>query len=70
MIDMALLKANDWIVLVKPDGTEVPGRRWRYSQCTAAVAEVGREFIDSPLLPLLIVPLKSPTDVLWRIEKR
>jgi hypothetical protein len=67
---VALPKASDWIILVRPDGTEVPDRRWRYSQCTAAVAEVGAEFLDSPLLPLMIVPLKNPTTVLWKIEKR
>jgi hypothetical protein len=67
---MALPKVNDWIILVHPDGIEVPGKRWKFNQFAAAVAEVGGEFLGSPLLPLMIVPLKNPTDVLWRIEKR
>jgi hypothetical protein len=68
---MALLKPNDKIVLLA-GGVAVPGREWKFSQMNTAVDEIRREFLSPAgeiTVPLAIVPLKTPTDVLWKIEK-
>jgi hypothetical protein len=66
------LKASDKIILLA-GGVAVPGREWRLSQIDAAVDEIRREFLSEAgdlEIPLTIVPLKTPTAALWKIEKR
>jgi hypothetical protein len=69
---MALPKATDKIILLA-GGVAVPGREWKFSQMNAAVDEIRREFLSEAgnlEIPLTIVPLKTPTDALWKIERR
>jgi hypothetical protein len=67
---MPPLKPTDKIVLVQ-GSTQLPSM-WNYSQIDTAVDLARRQFLDAFALglPLTVVPLKDPTSVLWKIEKR
>jgi hypothetical protein len=67
---MPPLKATDKIILLQ-GATQLPGQ-WNYSQVTTLVTLARTQFLDAFALglPLTVVPLKDPINVLWKIEKR
>jgi hypothetical protein len=65
---MPPLKDNDKIILLQGT-TQLPGQ-WNYSQVTILVTQARTQFLEAIGLPLTVVPLKDPTNVLWKIEKR
>jgi hypothetical protein len=65
---VVLPKAKDKILVIQ-GATTLPGT-WTFDQLAAACAAAQNLFTNAPLLPVVIVPLKSPTDILWKIERR